>query len=80
MSAIQLTLFETIGQTEERHYREKSNDHERRLSKTEVSLDRVRKGTYAEIGRLKNQVLDLKARLEILERGICEGMLVQVKN
>lgn len=80
MNAIQLTLFETITQTEERHYREKSNDHELRLGKTERSLDRVRKGTYAEIGSLKKRVLDLESRLEVLERGLCGGMLVQVKN
>jgi len=80
MSAIQLTLFETIGQAEERHYREMSNDHDRRIGRIDLSLDRVRKGTYAEIGNLKKRVLDLESRLEVLEKGLCGGMLIQVKN
>jgi hypothetical protein len=38
-----------------------------------TSLDKVRRGTYASINELKKENYDLKCRLEILERNICNG-------
>ncbi len=73
MSAIQLTLFETPQQTEDRHYREKSNDHEERLGKLEKSHDRVRKGLFAKHGNLEGRVLELEKRLEVFERALCRN-------
>lgn len=35
------------------------------------ALDRVRKGTYAEINALKKVCIELSARQEIIERNIC---------
>ena len=36
-------------------------------------LHKVRRGTYASINELKKENFDLKSRLEILERNICNG-------
>lgn len=43
------------------------------LDKTTKCLDKVRKGTYAEINVLKKRVLELEDRLDIIERNICKG-------
>jgi hypothetical protein len=43
------------------------------LDKTSKTLDKVRKGTYAEINVLKKRVLELEERLAIIERNICKG-------
>lgn len=37
------------------------------------SGDKVRKGTYARLGELNKECMDLKCRLEILERHICRN-------
>ncbi len=34
--------------------------------------ERVRKGTYSEISRLKGLVLELQSRLEHIEKGVCQ--------
>ena len=34
--------------------------------------ERVRKGTYSEISRLKGLVNELQSRLEYIEKGVCQ--------
>lgn len=36
------------------------------------SLDKIRRGTYAEINQLKKVCVELSARQEIIERNICQ--------
>jgi hypothetical protein len=36
-----------------------------------ASQERVRKGQYSEISRLKGEVIELKSRLEFIEKGVC---------
>ncbi len=43
------------------------------IEAVKTSSDKVRRGTYASIGEVKKECLDLKSRLEILERNICKG-------
>jgi hypothetical protein len=43
------------------------------LDQVRKSTEKVRKGTYARMNELTKESLDLKARLEILERNICRG-------
>ncbi len=42
------------------------------IGRIKESGDKVRKGTYAEINRLKKMCLELEERLEIIERNICK--------
>lgn len=42
------------------------------IEKIQISCEKVRKGTYSEIGRLKNRCLELEERLKIIERNICK--------
>jgi uncharacterized protein Yka (UPF0111/DUF47 family) len=44
------------------------------LEAVALSADKVRKGTYAEINRLKKRVLELESRLDIIEKNICKGI------
>lgn len=43
------------------------------LEQVRKTTDKVRKGTYARINELTKESIDLKTRLEILERNICRG-------
>jgi hypothetical protein len=43
------------------------------LEAVALSADKVRKGTYAEINRVKKRILELESRMEIIERNICKG-------
>lgn len=43
------------------------------LNSARLTLDKVRKGTYASINELKKENFDLKNRLDILERNICKA-------
>lgn len=38
-----------------------------------TSLDKIRRGTYSEINILKKVCVELSARQEIIERGLCSG-------
>ena len=58
---IQLNFFEDTEMSELRH----------RMKSCEESCNRVRKKLFAEQGELKRIVLDMKDRLEVIERGIC---------
>lgn len=49
---------------------------ESKVSAVEKIVDRVRRGTYARINSQDHEILDLKTRLEILERHICKGELL----
>ncbi len=42
------------------------------IEKIQNSCDKVRRGTYSEINRLKKRVLELEERLAIIERNICK--------
>ncbi len=46
---------------------------EKRIAVVEKSSDKVRKGTYARIGKQDKIISELESRLEILERFICRG-------
>lgn len=41
------------------------------MERIKTSSDKVRKGTYASINEVKKECVDLKSRLEIIERHIC---------
>lgn len=41
------------------------------IDRVKESSNKVRKGTYCEINKLKNRVLELEERLAIIERNIC---------
>ena len=38
------------------------------------SIDKIRRGTYAEINALKKVCVELSARQDIIERGICQDV------
>lgn len=65
MIPIQYDFFSTEEESEF-HALEKS------IEDIKKSTERVRKGTYAEIGALKKRVLELEERLQIIERNICK--------
>lgn len=44
-----------------------------RIEKTEESTEKVRKGMYAELNRLKKENYEMKSRLDILEVNLCRG-------
>ncbi len=43
------------------------------FASVKASGEKVRKGTYAEIGALKKRVMELEERLNNIERGLCYG-------
>lgn len=67
MYAIQLDFFQTKEEAEIAEIR-------RLLEQVRQSSDKVRRGTYARLNELAKENLDLKLRLEILERNICKGV------
>ena len=46
---------------------------EKKIAELEKTLSKVRKGTYAAISEIKKENIDLRSRLEVLERNICSG-------
>lgn len=63
---IQYDFFETKEQTEAEYYRKKLED-------LEASHHRVRRGTYAEINRLKADVNEIKEWRILMDANICKG-------
>ncbi len=45
-----------------------------RILKTESTLDKVRKGTYAALSRHSKELEELKQDLEIIKKGLCTGV------
>jgi len=43
------------------------------IDETKKTCEKVRKGTYARLNDLTRECVDLKIRLEIMERHICLG-------
>jgi hypothetical protein len=68
MMALQLEFFKTEEECEMDALRHA-------LEQVRKSSDKVRKGTYAKINELTKEAVDLKNRLEILERGISKGAI-----
>ena len=66
MIQVQLDFFKTAQECELDAIR-------RSLDEKIKTLDKVRKGTYAEINGLKKRMLELEERLAIIERNICKG-------
>ena len=69
MMAIQLDFFKTDEEC-------KIDLIQERTDSIQISLDKVRKGTYASIGEIRKKLDDvdqLRMRLEIIERNICNG-------
>lgn len=64
MLSIQLDFFKTQEECEIDSLR-------KTVLEVKVSSDKVRRGTYARINEMSKECSDLKARLEILERYIC---------
>ena len=62
----QLDIFETKEESEAAALRRGQVDIKK-------SLDKIRRGTYAEINLLKKVCVELSARQDIIERGICQG-------
>lgn len=86
MSSVAIEYFKNIDQSQiklvkhELQYdffmSESETEIERLIRMTEeikLSTNKVRKGTYAEIGSLKKEVAELKAAVEILVRHICHN-------
>lgn len=66
MYAIQLDFFKTQEQCEIDALRLQNNA-------LKISLDKVRKGTYARLNEHGKSLLDHEERLAIVERVICRG-------
>lgn len=66
----QMDMFETPT---ERMLRMQIERLEARISKTADSSDKVRKGTYASINKVKQELEELSWRLAAVERGLCRG-------
>jgi len=64
MNAIQLDFFKTKEECE-------IEAMHRKIHEVKLSSDKVRKKLFAENGKLIKEVMDLKSRLEIIERNIC---------
>ena len=64
----QYDLFET---PQERLMRMRVEEVEQKLAKSVKTLDKVRKGTYANINELNATLQDIRARLDLIERNIC---------
>ena len=86
MSSVAIEFFKTIDQSQIKLIKhELQFDFWHSINETEVerlirmteeiklSTNKVRKGTYAEIGSLKKEVAELKATVEILVRHICHS-------
>jgi hypothetical protein len=63
---MQLDFFESEQETEMKAMREE-------MARIEASTHKVRKSLFAKHGELAKCYLDLKQRLEIIERGLCNG-------
>ena len=59
---MQMTLFEYIPSPREIY------EENVQLKK---NIDKIRRGTYSEISRLKGEISELKTRFEHMERGVC---------
>lgn len=70
MIAVQLDFFKTEEQCEIAALRME-------VERQKESLNKQRKKLFAENGRLTKEIIDLRERLEILERGICQGLLTK---
>ena len=68
MKAVQLDFFKSDEQYEIDQLRCDVN-------KIKTSSDNVRKGTYARINEITKEVNELKIRLQILEKFICENKI-----
>ena len=68
MVAIQLEFFKTETECEMDALRHA-------LEQVRKSSEKVRKGTYAKLNELTKEAVDLKIRLEILEKGISKGSI-----
>lgn len=66
MAQIQLDLFMSPEECEMQHLRHT-------IEEVRKSSEKVRKGTYARLNELNREYIDLKVRLEIIERNICKG-------
>lgn len=66
----QLDMFET---EQDRATRMLLEAIDRKHDSTQKSLDRVRKGTYANINEIKRDLGMIVDRLDIIERHICRG-------
>lgn len=64
----QYDLFET---PQERLIRLRLEETEQKLARAVKTLDKVRKGTYAQLNELCSKLEDQSSRLEIIERNIC---------
>ncbi len=64
--AIQLDFFKTEEQCE-------IEALSKLVSEVKASNDKVRKRLFSENGRLTKEIIELRDRLEILERNICKG-------
>lgn len=63
---IQLDLFKSPEECERDYIRHT-------LEQIKKTTEKVRRGTYARMNELERESIDLKTRLEILERNICRG-------
>ncbi len=68
MVQIQLDMFKTAEECELDALR-------KCIEETKHSADKVRRGTYARLNELGKECIDLKARLELIERNICKGLV-----
>jgi len=64
MTVIQFDLFKSKEDSEIDSLKEE-------LERVKISGDKVRKGTYAKLNELNKECLELKFRLDIIEKNIC---------
>lgn len=69
---LQLDFFETKEESEIASLRRGQLDIKK-------SLDKIRRGTYAEINLLKKVCVELSARQDIIERGLCQNGVAKEK-
>ncbi len=65
MAVFQLDFFKTEEQSEMDELRKSVESYK-------LSLDKVRRGTYAKINEVNKECVELKNRLEIIERNLCQ--------
>lgn len=63
---VQLDFFKTPEECERDYIRHS-------LEQVKKTTEKVRRGTYAKLNELERDSIDLRARLEIIERNICRG-------
>lgn len=66
MHVYQLDLFKTPEEC-------RMEALEKEVDRLRISLDRQRKSQFAKIGEQTKEILELRERLDVIERGLCKN-------